>query len=862
MYTRLALLVCCLAGIAECDDLKPFAKVTEGAQKIAGLFNIYKTEDKTLLEIWPEQVGKRYLFLLTMDSAIGERGFYGLQTGLYEDYVLRFERHGNTVLAVLDNYRFLAREGAPIAEAVAKSFSDSILGAAKIESRPHPDTKAVLVDMASFFLTDFPRLGQLLETEFRQPYKLDAKSSVFGTLRGYERNVEIESVLHYTLERAVLPPLLAPGTPEPPKVYPPANLPDDRSMRLRIRYSLVERPGPGYRPRLADDRVGYFGPQLEDFTDDLAFSPRVRYINRWRLEKTNPAAAVAPVKQPITYWIEKTVPVKYHQAIREGVLAWNPAFERLGFQNAIEVKVQPPDADWDAADVRYHTIRFFAGTDEAYAVAGERTDPLTGEIVDADISISESLVREYRKVMTDRVIQTGSPPRSPANHQLCEIGKGLAVQMRFGMSVLMAQGIAPDSPEAAEFLDQVLRDLVSHEVGHTLGLRHNFRASSIRSLKAMLDPSFRGPFSGSVMDYNSVVLLAKNLKRKELYLRGIGPYDLFAIEYGYKPLAAASPEEERKDLDRIAARSRETDNAFAPDEDAGSYNNPDPLDMDPNVTRWDASSNPLEFYGYFMGVIRELWDKMESNLLKRDRGFEVLRQSFDDSLALLGRYTEDSAKYIGGMYHARVRPGDASGLTPIEPVEAARQREALEFLKENLFGAGAFAFSKRMLNELDGERLYDRFGVTPDQRGDYPVYEKILDIQRAVLDRLFHPLVLSRIVNSDLRTDVPYHAGELFRGLEGAIWEEAGEGKEINSFRRSLQREHLRRLIQLVLQNSKGPEDARSQARLSLESIRGRIAGSLRKNGRRLSPETRAHLGESSARIEEALRASAQRTAF
>jgi hypothetical protein len=278
------------------------------------------------------------------------------------------------------------------------------LGSSKLASLPQPERQSLLVDFGDFLLADVPMYGYALELSFRFPYRFDAKNSHFGTLKSFEKNVEIETVAHYAIERPPIPPLVPPGTPLPPMPPPPRNLPDVRSLLVHFHYSFSELPGPGFQPRLADDRVGHFFTQVEDYSTDTNFETSKRYINRWRLEKQDAAAPLSPPKQPIVFWLENTIPVPYRDAIRGGILLWNNAFERIGFQNAIVVKQQPDDADWDPADVRYSTIRWFTGYPEpGFAEGPSAVNPLTGEVFDADIRFDAGLTNEVLPQGENRV---------------------------------------------------------------------------------------------------------------------------------------------------------------------------------------------------------------------------------------------------------------------------------------------------------------------------------------------------------------------------------------------------------------------------------------------------------------------------
>src|SRR5688572_1010898 len=247
-------------GAPEPPKDKPFADIVKDAQVIKGLFTLYRTDDKVFLEILPDQLEKMYLLSLTFDSGLGERGFYA--AAMAGEAPIVFHKQGKNIQLVAKNTRFIADAG-PMRRAVDRSFSDSIMGMTKIESLPHPERKSVLIDLGALFLTDLPMLSYGREATFRIGYRVDPIDSNFGTLKAFPQNVELETIGHYATERARWPPMLPPGAAPPPLPPPPANLPDVRSMLFRLRYSLSERPQTGFRPRLADDRVGHFVNTIE-----------------------------------------------------------------------------------------------------------------------------------------------------------------------------------------------------------------------------------------------------------------------------------------------------------------------------------------------------------------------------------------------------------------------------------------------------------------------------------------------------------------------------------------------------------------------------------------------------------------------
>lgn len=855
---------------------KPFAEIVKDAQVIKGLFTLYRTDEKVFLEILPDQLEKVYLVSLTVDSGLGERGFYA--AAMAGEAPIVFHKQGKNIQLRVKNTRFVAEDG-PMRRAVDRSFSDSVLGITKIESLPHPERKSVLIDLGALLLTDIPMLSFDLEATFRIPYRFEPKNSTFGKLKGCAQNVEIETIAHYATDRLPVPPLLPPGATAPPLPQPPANLPDVRSMFFHLRYSLSERPQTGYRPRLADDRVGHFVNTIEDYSDDNRYTTSKRFVNRWHLEKQEPSAALSPPKQPIVFWLENTVPVKYRDAIRDGVLMWNKAFERIGFKNAIEVKQQPDNADWDPGDVRYSTIRWFAGyPDPGFAQGPSRTDPHTGQIYDADIRFSEAMTRFFRREVNEQIYPLAMPweyaptrafvaPWSVANSRYqCDFAQGAVHDAEFAFDLLIGRGMDPVGAEAEKFIRDFLREIAAHEVGHTLGLRHNFRASTIHTFEQAQDASItsRDGLTGSVMDYIPTNIAARGSKQGEYHQSTLGPYDLWAIEYAYKPVNAGTMEAEEPELRKIASRAAEPQLAFDTDEDAGFGPG---LDMDPVVNRFDLGTDPLKYYNHRVTLAQEIWSNMEQRLEKPGEGYQVLRRSFNSALGQTGSALFLASKYVGGVYHYRSHVGDPGNRLPFQPVPVEVQRQALQLLRDNLFAPTAFKFSPQLLNKLQNERFIN-FNTYIPSRQDVPIHAAVLSLQRQVLDRLFHPILLSRVQDSEVKVvppAQPFTLGELFSGLQDSIWAETkapGVSLNINSYRRSLQREHLRKLIGMVLRDAAVPEDARTMSRYHLVSLRTQLQSALAKPGTKKSLEVRAHLSESIARIDETLKAGMQRTAF
>jgi hypothetical protein len=439
--------------------------------------------------------------------------------------------------------------------------------------------------------------------------------------------------------------------------------------------------------------------------------------------------------------------------------------------------------------------------------------------------------------------------------------------MGFSMDVLETRGIEPDSPEADKFVYDYLREIAAHEVGHTLGLRHNFRASTIRTLTGAQDANVtsKDGLTGSVMDYIPANLAPKGARQAEYHQSTLGPYDYWAIEYAYKPLNASSPDDEVAELKKIASRAADPMLAYATDEDAGG--GPAPFNLDPLANRFDMGSDPLQYYTHRIKLSRDIWANLETKLEKPGEPYQVLRRSFLRALGQSGGAMLGAAKYIGGVYHTRDFVGDPNGRLPYQPVPAVKQKEALQLINENCFAPRAFRFTPQLLNKLDRERLWDMMNLNASFNApqDMPVHDMILSMQRAVLDRVFHPIVMRRILDNELRyvngTD-RFRLGDLFGSVQDAVWADAQAATgalAINSHRRNLQREHLRKLLGMLLRDGSVPEDARTMSRYYLTQLKTQLQAGVPRAG---NVETRAHLQESIARIDEALAANMQRMAF
>ena len=701
-------------------------------------------------------------------------------------------------------------------------------------------------------------------------------------------------------------------------------------------YSISQIPDKGsYEPRVADTRVGYFTTTYRDLGQYNNDKKWVRYINRWDLEKADPSRALSPPKQPIIFYLDHAVPVRYRRWVREGVLYWNKAFEEIGILDAVEVYYQDKTTgahmDKDSEDVRYNFLMWLSN-DISTAIGPSRVHPLTGQILDADIVLTDGWIRvfwsQFNRMLPDTAMEGFGPdtlawldrnPRWDPRLRLAPPGErkamlearmnkgaqiasghpaaqadatligddefdGLAgrvsqvngmclasqgkghdmamMRMAMGLSGLISrpEGEEEEGEESDEnlldgvpewFAGPLLADLVAHEVGHTLGLRHNFTASSIYSMSEINSNELKGnkAFTGSVMDYNPL-----NINMEDGEVQGdyamidLGPYDMWAIEYGY------TNDDPKKVLERVA----EPELRYLTDEDTWG--------PDPYARRYDFSADPLDYANSRMRLATELRGKLLEKFVEEGDTWARARQGYMLTLSEQFRALSMMANWIGGAHVYRDKKGDPNARTPLVPADVKMQRAALRFCIDNSFNDESFGLTTELLAHMTVDKWWDAGGF-----GDifedptWPVHDQILGIQAVVLTQLMNPTTLSRVYDNEFRIPSGEDAltlPEVFSTISDAIWSELETAPDrrasarepmVSSLRRNLQSEHLERLVDLTMPDPFGGASAKPVSNLAmsnLHSLKEKIDGL---NLDSTDPYTKAHLDEASTRIAKAL---------
>ncbi len=846
------------AAAAKKPKFPPFAEVLKDAEAIDGLIKLHRKGGTVYAEISPAQLNKDFIVVISIAKGIGRGALLGgMSWGFGDDWLWQFRKVDDYIHVVRRNVRFSAAKGSPEERAVALAYTDSVLFSLPIVTMG--PSGGFVVDLNAIFMGDLPQISQALPGFMFSPQR-----STWAAVKGFEDNVELQVAATYASS----------GLSDIDSV------PDSRGATINVHYSISNLPQTGYKPRLADDRVGYFLTVLKDYSQKVEEDRFVRYINRWDLAKADPSAEVSPPKKPIVFWLEKTIPYKYRASIRDGILEWNKAFEKAGYVNAIEVRQQPDNADWDPEDINYNTFRWITSS-AGFAMGPSRVNPTTGQILDADIIFDADFLQFWKteyETFTPKSIaaMTGGPldlksyleqeKHRETEHGFCpdcSLAHGRAMDFAFASTALMATAAEGPKSEAEKerLIMQGLKEVTMHEVGHTLGLRHNFKSSGYLTLAEINDPKKTAEvgLTASVMDYAPANIAPKGKKQGDYFSTTIGPYDMWAIEYGYKPLSGGSPDGEKTDLNKIAARSGEAALAYSTDEDTRG------IDSDPLSNRFDLGKDTVEYAKQRAELIASLWPTVVERSVKDGDGYERARQAFGILLANHGIAMHFASRYVGGVHVSRSHKGDKDADKPFEVVDVKKQRDALELLEKQVFNDKPFQFPPELYNSLAATR-WNHWGKTMPVRADYPVHEVISMWQERILSQVLSPLTLQRLHDSELKVPSDQDAfttAELISRLTKTIFAETetlqggdftNRKPAVSSLRRNLQRHYLSRLSSMVLGGTGAPEDCQTVAFAEMKSLQERMNKLLASNVK-LDDYTKAHFAESSARIEKVLEA-------
>ncbi len=812
---------------------KTIEELVKGYDKVDGIFTLYRkvanNKQSLLAEIRESQIGP--LFLLQSTYETGAAGLVAAGRPS-QDVVWKWTKTPDNRLVVTVPNLWYRSTDPNLKIAVARDFPDAYLDVYPIMAESK-ENGTVLIDFTSFF--DGSITG--LDTAFAAPpgagpprtsYALDPKLNFVKSLKNFPLNMVVEANYHYKR--------VGQGTGQNNDA-----LADARSLPLQVVFNLYGLPEKnGYQPRLADPRVGFFvNGQLsagragfQTFDDEAKADARVIYINRWHLQKADPSARVSAPVQPIVFVLDETIPSRYHQVMRSALLSWNKPFERLGFINAVVVKDAKDVAGYDHADMRFNTLRWNASSPSsgsAYAVALLRENPMTGQIINASITVDAN----WARVGFRQKIDTVNPV----------LGTNEITALRMGGEAceITAQFSDPRFDDE-KYVNQLLFATVAHEFGHILGLRHNFMGSLFHSPATLADPKLvaaRG-ISSSVMDY--VGFNVFGLKTgANLFATGPGTYDYWAIRYGYTPIAAPSPAGEKAELNKIAGLSYLPGHAYSSDDQADDY--------DPTIVRYDLSSEPLTYIETSFGVSRKLLATLDKNEPKPSEGYERFTSRLRSLIRSKGRDANLAVRFVGGARVRRVVQGDKNPNQPFTPVPLSQQRRALQLINTEIFAPNAFQIPTRYLTKTAIDP-FDRQDSFADEA--FPIRDDIANLRSGILNSLLAPARLDRMSNTQWKfPSQTLSMSELYLSLRKAIWGPLAPATVYTTLQRDLARQHLQILVDTVIEKRPGtPDDAILLAGADLRALKAQLSAP-----RKSSPDamTRLFFADALRRIDLAL---------
>ena len=761
------------------DPIKPYDKViTKEAKTQRGVFSVHRVDEKVYFEIPTNQFGTEFLWVSQV--ARTQTGFgYGGGTQL-GSRVVRWQLRQKDVLLREVKYSIRAEGLDAIRYAVETSSLEPIIR--KFPVAAWGTNQAAVIDVTELFLGDV--------SEFSAKNRLNASGadrtrSFLESIKAFPRNIETRALLTYTLSGGS--PFASTGTNLPIVIRRDSG---QSAVSVVLHHSMVQLPEKPMRPRVLDERVGFFAVGFEDYGTAEHQVKDVRYIARWRLEKKDPDAEVSEPKSPIVFYVGRGVPDKWRPWVKKGIEMWQPAFEKAGFKNAIVGQYAPSekeDPNWDAEDARYSTIQWLPSTIEN-AMGPHVSDPRTGEILEADILVYHNIL----KLQRDWYFVQASPcdPR------------------------------AQKLPLPDDLMGELLAYVVAHEVGHSLGFPHNMKASSAYTVEQLRDPAFtkKNGTEASIMDYGRFNYVAQPGDGAHL-IPIIAPYDFFATEWGYREFkGATNAAQEKPLLEAIAARQMKDPTLLFGDPNPG---------VDPSQQTEDLGSDGVKATELGLKNIDRIVGYLVSATCKEGEDYDLLRNMYTQVLNQRDRELGHVANMVGGVNESRFWYGQADRV--FKPVPADRQREAVAFLNRQAFATPTNLLGADILARLEA-------GGAPD---------RILSSQRRLLAMLLDDARCKRMAEN--AGAGAYTPEALVSDLQRALWSElSGDPVEIDLYRRNLQRAFIE-LLGAHVNRTDASSDLPALARRTLKQLQNTIQGTY---PRARSVVIQAHLEDIVARID------------
>ncbi|UZD22757.1 zinc-dependent metalloprotease [Algoriphagus halophytocola] len=759
--------------------------VTSEAITDEGLFTIHKVGEKSYYEVPFELLNDDMLLVSRISKlAAGLGGGYTTAGSKSNEQVVRWSRVQNSIHLRSISFRNVAADSLPIHLSVEANNYDPILATFKIEAF-NPDSTAALIEVTDLFLSDIPALSGL-STSMRKQYQvrnLDKSRSFISRMASYPENVEVRHDMTY-------------NAAAPPSNGRAGTISMEMSQSM---YLLPEQP---MQPRLYDQRVGWFTIRQIDYGSEALKSDEKTYIRRWRLEPKDPEAyargeLVEPVK-PIVYYLDPATPQKWRKYFRQGIEDWQVAFEAAGFKNAIIAKDAPTpeeDPDWSPEDARYSTVRYVATTTRN-AMGPSVSDPRSGEIIESDIVWYHNHLRSYRNRY---LLETGAA--NPSARTL-------------------------NTPD--EEIGEMMRRVISHEIGHAIGLPHNMKASYAYPTDSLRSATFtqKWGLAATIMDYTRYNYVAQPGDEGVRWVRMLGPYDNYAVNWGYRYIPNAnSPEEEKPILNSwIAEKAGDPMYLF------GGSNS-----FDPSSQTESVGDDPVKASTYGLANLKIVAPNLAAWTATEGEGYGDLEELYGELIGVWSRYANHVVTNIGGVYE-EFKTTDQDGVT-YTPTPKAEQVESMNFLNENVFTTPEWLLQKEILSNIEPSGAVSA----------------VKSLQSRILNNVLRMDRLERMIeNEALNGNEAYSMTQMMADLRKGVWSELSGTQAIDAFRRNLQRAHVERLASLMSQDERSRSDVSAAARAELKSIQTAARAASSKYGAGI---VRNHLRDIDALVDSILNA-------